>query len=80
VFQSIGATTVLAPPLALGLGVAAIGTGLVCVLSGQSRSSNAVVDVISDDGGDDDDNNDFEVCYCTSCVNEKSTRDPHKCI
>jgi hypothetical protein len=71
VFQSVGATTFVAPRRALGLGVAALGTGLVCVLSGQGGSSNTGGGGISDDnGGDDYDDNDFDVCHCTSCIDE----------
>jgi hypothetical protein len=79
VFQSIGATAVVAPPLALGLGVVTIATGLVCVLSGQGRSSNTGGGRTTDDSGDDHyDDNDFEDCGCSYCTEGKGSKKPEK--
>jgi len=59
IFQSIGATAVVAPPLALGLGVAAIGTGLAChVLSNQGGDSNPEEGGSSGDNAGEDGNSD----------------------
>jgi hypothetical protein len=67
VLQSIGATAVVASPLALGLGAATLGTGLICKLSGRGRPSNAGGD---DDGNDGDYHYGNSICYCTSCTDE----------
>jgi hypothetical protein len=80
VFQSIGATAVVAPPAALLLGVAAIATGIVLKRSrqgggggGGGRSGGGGGGSRSSDGskGNDFDQDDFKTCHCSSCSTRK---------
>jgi hypothetical protein len=66
VLQSIGATAVVAPPLALGLGVVAVGTGLV-YLSKSGRETRSDTGESEKGEGEDEDKEDFEDCGCSSC-------------
>jgi hypothetical protein len=85
VLQSIGATAVLAPPLALGLGVVAFATGTGLAIarsrSGDKTPSNAgeAEKGGGEEGGEDDDedNEDFNDCGCSSCGTEVPEMSEH---
>jgi hypothetical protein len=72
IFQSIGATAVVAPPVALILGGVAVGTGIALAISGRGNDDNTGGGGRNDGGDDDDDDeDDFKTCHCSSCSIEE---------
>jgi len=72
VLQSIGATAVVAPPFALGLGMVALGTGLAIKLSKAGGGDRSDAGEAEKGGGEEgnDDEEDFDDCGCSSCGTE----------